>query len=179
MKGIIRGKTKRHYDGSIYHYFSLITKREETLTKEELFSLSETLPKKCQKILNKISLFKIPMTAEEQKDMLLLCSLSIYCWNGGPKCNLPGISMEDYTNDFYIEMVQMLTRSFKRERGPWANFVKYVRLKTIAKSIKRWEIIKRSAEVDNFHALNITNLEQPNWGTLRSLGIGADKGHKV
>ena len=140
-------------------------RKEHTIEIEELKALAETLPVKCQSIVRKINLFHVPMTPEEQEQMLLLCSLSIYCWNGGPKCSLPGISMEDYTNDFYIEMSGVLLRSWNAEKGPWPAYVKFVRLKTIANSIKRWERIKSSMEVSRFHELETKDVPLDGWDT--------------
>lgn len=171
MKGIIKGRKKRKFNGHTFYYFSIVGRKEHTIEIEELKALSETLPVECQKIVRKINLFHVPMMPEEQEKMLLLCSLSIYCWNGGPKCSLPGISMEDYTNDFYIEMSGALLRSWDSSKGPWPAYVKFVRLKTVANSIKRWERIKSGMEVENFHALDKNDVACEGWD-MRSMKRG-------
>lgn len=180
MKGIIRGRKKRKFDGKTFYYYSLVERKERTIDREELERLSRELPLKCQKLVRKIDLFKVPMTAKEEEEMLLLCSLSIYCWNGGPRCNLPGISMEDYTHDFYIEMSGVLLRSWNAEKGPWPPYVKWVRLKTIDNSIKRWERIHSSMEVERFHAIDRENFADRGWDdeSIR-LGTSVSEGRAV
>ena len=171
MKGIIRGRRKRKFNGHTYYYYSLTDREERTIEREELDKLSRELPVRCQKLVRRADVFKVPMTPKEQEDMLLLCSLSIYCWNGGPRCNLPGISMEDYTNDFYIEMSGVLLRSWNAEKGPWPAYVKFVRLKTIDNTIKRWERINSSMEVKRFHAIDRENFADRGWDN-ESLQLG-------
>lgn len=138
MKGIIHGRRHwKKYDGSTYYFYSMATHKRESISKEELWELGKTLPLKVKASLRKIELFKVPMTPQEQFDALTLCSISIYCLNGAPKMDMPGISMEDYSNDFYIEMVKYL-KNWDPEKGPWGCLVKYVRLHTIRASLKRW-----------------------------------------
>lgn len=164
MKGIVRGRKKRKFNGHTFYYWSIIGHHETTIEIDELKAIGESLPVECQKILRKIDLFHVPMTPEEQAKMLHLCSLSLYCWRGGPMCNLPGISMEDYTNEFYIEMCSTL-RSWKSDKAPWPAYVKYVRLHTLRSVLKRWERIKSSMEVDNFHALDLQEKSYEPWAS--------------
>lgn len=179
MKGIRRFRRKRTLDGNNYRYYSIAEKKEHTISKDELMELSSTLPIKCKNIVEKLSMFKVPMTNDEQKDMTLLCQLSIYCWKGSPRCDMPGISMEDYTNDFYIEMCGCL-KSWNPEKGPWVAYVKWVRLKALKNSFKRWEVIKRDVEVRTFHALCKNDAAyKPYDAEFAELGTSISEGRKA
>jgi hypothetical protein len=179
MKGIKRGmRPRKKYDGSTYYYFSMATRKRETISRADLEELNRTLPVKVKETMRKIELFKVPMTPQEQLDALTLCSVSIYCFKGGPNMDMPGISMEDYSNDFYIEMVKTL-KTWDPNKGPWAFYVRYVRLHTIRAAMKRWESIRKSAEVRNFHALSSREIKNVDWESLQKLGIQASEGHRV
>lgn len=183
MKGIIRGRRRRKMDGSTYYYYNFATRERESIPRETLFELGKTLPVKVKQTLRKVSLFNVPMTDEEQKDAMMLCSLSIYCWKGGPNMNMPGISMEDYTNEFYIEMVRAM-KSWDPEKGPWGAYVRFVRKSTVRQVFKRWESIKKDAEVRNYH--NIENssrrtggIKEIDWESLEKLGLQGSGGRQV
>jgi len=183
MKGIIRGRRRHKMDGSRYYYYDFATRERKSIPKEELFEIGKTLPVKVKQTVRKIDLFKVPMTPQEQQEATLLCCLSIYCWKGGPNMNMPGISMEDYTNEFYIEMVRAM-KNWNPEKGPWGNYVRFVRLSTVRQVFKRWESIKREAEVRNYR--NIENssrstggVREIDWESLQKLGLQGSGGHQV
>jgi hypothetical protein len=179
MKGIKRGmKPRKKYDGSTYYYFSMATRKRETISRADLEELGRTLPVKVKETMRKIELFKVPMTPQEQLDALTLCSVSLYCFKGGPNMDMPGISMEDYSNEFYIEMVKML-KSWDQKRGPWVFYVRYVRLHTIRAVMKRWETVKKGEEVRNFHALSKRDVKVVDWESLQKVGIEPSEGRRV
>lgn len=179
MKGIIRGRKKRKFNGHTFWYYSIVGHKERTIEKDELYRLGSELPPRCKQIVRKVDLFHVSMTKEEQDDMSLLCSLSIYCWNGGPRMNIPGISMEDYTNDFYIHMTGYL-RSWNPEKGPWPSYVKFVRLKTLRYLFNRWETVKREMEVKNFHSIDRENVAYDPWDRDSiELGTSVSEGRAV
>ena len=183
MKGIVRGRHYRKMDGTTYYFYNFATKQRESIPREKLYELGKTLPIKVKKTLRKVDLFKVPMTPQEQNDAMYLCSLSLYCWKGGPNMNMPGISMEDYTNEFYIEMVRAM-KNWDPEKGPWGNYVKFVRLSTIRQVFKRWETVKKEAEVINFHELEKSSrsrggLKSVDWESLEKLGLQVSEGHQV
>lgn len=159
MKAIVK---TRHPDGSkftpegIYNYYDIESKTKKTLTKAELEEYSKWLPHKCKEICLKVKYTKCSMTAEEASYLMLLCSLSIYCWGGYPKTTLIGISAADYATDFYIQMVHQLSIETKSgwspERSRWANYVKFVRMKTMPVTIRRWETTKSGAEVNAYNS---------------------------
>lgn len=179
MKGIIHGRRAwKKYDGNTYHYFSMVTRRRETISKEDLWELAKTLPVKVKASMRKIELFKVPLTPQEQNDALLLCSISLYCLNGTPKCDLPGISMEDYSNDFYIEMVKSL-KTWDPEKGPWGFYVKYVRLHTLRATRKRWDTPKREKPArKNSPDINFDRFYD-DLESLEDLGTTISEGHQV
>lgn len=177
MKGIIRGrKPRRKFNGHTYHYFNMLTRHEETIELDELQRISQTLPVRVKAALKRIELFKVPLTPQEQREALLLCSLSIYCWKGSPRCDLPGVSMEDYSNEFYIEMVKAL-RTWDPERGYWASYVKFVRSHAIRASRRRWEGAKRNNEV--LHSVVPKEVKPVDFGTLQRLGLQVSEGRRV
>lgn len=179
MKSIRRGRINRKYDGTTYYYFDIQTKREVCISRETLYELGRTLPEKVKKIIHRIGLFKIPMTEDEQRDVLTLCSISISIWKGGPRISIDGASMEDYTNDFYMVMVQQLEK-WKPEKGPWPCYVKWVRLKTLENIFKRIKTTeKKMAEVQNFHHLNGENVRKIDHSGLQELGLQGSGGRKV
>lgn len=184
MKGIIYGMgRKRKLNGSTYYYYSMATRKRESIPREQLFELGKTLPVKVKQTFRKIDLFKVPMTPQEQYDAQLLCSLSIYCWKGAPNRSMPGISMEDYTNEFYIEMVRAM-KNWDPEKGPWGAYVKFVRLSTIRQVFKRWETIKKEAEVMNYHTLEKASrmtggVREIDWESLEKLGLQGSGGRQV
>ena len=179
MKGIRRFRKKRSLDGNTFRYYDIAKKKEMKISREELYSPANTLPIRCKSIISKVTLFKVPMTEQEQKDMTLLCQLSIYCWKGSPRCDMPGISMEDYTTDFYIEMCGCL-HSWNPEKGPWVAYVKWVRLKTLKNTFRRWEILKRGMEVKNFHAIDKENVAYKAYDEdFALLGTSVSEGRRV
>lgn len=179
MKGIKRGmRPRKKYDGSTYYYFSMATRKRETISRADLEELGRALPVKVKETMRKIELFKVPMTPQEQLDALTLCSVSIYCFKGGPNMDMPGISMEDYSNEFYIEMVKAL-KTWNPNKGPWVFYVRYVRLHTIRAAKKRWDSIRKSAEVSNFHALSKRDVKEVDWESLEKVGIEPSEGHRV
>lgn len=183
MKGIIRGKRHRKLDGTTYYYYNFATRKQESIPREQLFELGKTLPIKVKNSLRRIDLFKVPMTPEESRDAAFLCSLSIYCWKGGPNMNMPGISMEDYTNEFYIEMVRAM-KTWDPEKGPWGAYVRFVRKATIRQVFKRWESIKREAEVRNYHDIEKSSrmtggCKEIDWESLEKLGLQVSEGRQV
>lgn len=184
MKGIVYGRGRRRkLDGSTYYYYSMTTHKKESLPREQLFELGKTLPIKVKQALRKVDLFKVPMTEQEKADATLLCSLSIYCWKGAPNRSMPGISMEDYTNEFYIEMVRAM-KTWNPEKGPWGAYVKFVRLSTIRQVFKRWETIKKEAEVMNYHSIEKSSrrtggIREIDWESLEKLGLQVSEGHQV
>lgn len=179
MKSIIRGRRKFKYDGSTFFYYNIQNRREEHLTREQLFELGRTLPERVKKVLHRIDLFKVPMTEDEQRDAMLLCSISISCWRGGPNMSIKGVSMEDYTNDFYIQMVKLLN-SWNPEKGPWPSYVKWVRLKTLAEVFKRLKITQRNGtEVQNFRSVKEERLSSIDYRSLQELGLQVSEGKRV
>ena len=183
MKGIVRGRHYRKMDGSTYYYYNFATRQRESLPREELFELGKTLPIKVKQTLRKIDLFKVPMTPQEQQEASLLCSLSLYCWKGGPNMNMPGISMEDYTNEFYIEMVRAM-KTWNPENGPWGAYVRFVRKATIRQVFKRWETIKKETEVINYRNIEKASrstggIREIDWKSLDELGLQVSEGRRV
>lgn len=178
MKGIIhRRRNWKKYDGSTYYYFSMATRKRETISKESLWELSQTLPVKVKETIRKIDLFKVPMTPQEQTEALTLCSLSLYCFNGLPKMDLMGISMEDYSNDFYIEMVKTL-RKWNPEKGPWVPYVKYVRLHTLYFVRQRWQKMNDAGRVSRA-GRKPKEVPEIDWKSLQELGTPISEGHQV
>jgi len=178
MKGIIHGRRQwRKYDGSTYYFWSMATHKRETLSRDELWEMGKTLPIKVKDTMRKIELFKVPMTPQEQFDALTLCSISIYCFNGAPKMDMPGISMEDYSNEFYIEMVKYL-KKWNPERGPWGCLVKFVRLHTIRSVSRRWEKYKGTERISRTPVKEKT-LSEIDWKALQELGTPISDGHQV
>jgi len=187
MKSIVRNRHRpnsKPFDGKNYRYYDIEEKCMKNVTVDELAEYSSWLPQECKRICKKVKLMHITMSEKEQHNMLLLCSLSIYCWGGSPKCNMVGISMEDYANDFYIQMVHALSLETKSgwdpERSRWPKYVKWVRLKTIPKTISRWDVKKSGEEVRNFNALNKECQEDRGYD-LESviLGVNKNEGSKV
>lgn len=177
MKSIRRGHIKRKYDGTTYYYWDIQTKREVCISRDTLYEIGRTLPEKVKKTIHKISLFKVPMTEEEQRDVLTLCSISISIWKGSPRISIEGVSMEDYTNDFYICMVNLLEK-WDPKKGPWPCYVRYVRLKAMAMMYSRLKTTeKKMAEVRNFHHLNGEIVEDRSG--FRELGLQGHGGRKV
>lgn len=176
MKSIRTGRIKRHYDGLTYYYYDIATRQQKTLSRDELFEIGRTLPVKVKRVLRKIDLFRVPMTPEEQKDAMLLCSLSISVWKGWPRMSIDGVSMDDYTNDFYMQMVKKL-KSWNPEKGAWPSYVKWVRLDTLKEVFKRVDITKKKmAEVRNFRQIDSragrgTGLKRPDYRSLQALGL--------
>ena len=83
----------------------------------------------------------------------------------------------------YIEMVRAM-KNWNPEKGPWGNYVKFVRLSTVRQVFKRWESIKREAEVRNYR--NIENssrstggVREIDWESLEKLGLQGSGGHQV
>jgi len=178
MKGIVRCRKKRKFDGQTYYYYDMASRKKTTISRDDLWELAKTLPVAVKKTLLKIDKFKVPMTQQEQHDVLLLCSVSIYCFKGGPNMDIRGVSMEDYANDFYIEMVKLL-KKWEPERGPWANYVKYVRLHTLRTTFRRWEHIKKYAEAFSHRAMDFDRTESVDWGSLQKLGTQISEGNRV
>lgn len=179
MKGIIHNRRNwKKYDGSTYYFYSMATRKREQISKEELWELGATLPIKVKETVRKIDLFKVPMTPQEQYEALTLCSISLYCFNGLPKQNIMGVSMEDYSNDFYIEMVKTL-RTWNPEKGPWVPYVKYIRLHTLYYVSKRWEKLVKGAESVSRAGRKAETVPEIDWKALQELGTQVSEGHKV
>lgn len=179
MKSIRRGRIKRKYDGTAYYYWDIATKSEVCISRDTLYELGRTLPEKVKKIIHRIALFKVPMTPEEQRDVLTLCSISISIWKGSPRISIDGVSMEDYTNDFYICMVHLLEK-WDPEKGPWPNYVRFVRLKAMSMLYSRVKATeKKMAEVRNFHHLNGETVKDVDYRGLQVLGLQGTGGRKV
>lgn len=177
MKGIRRRKYNDKLDHQNYRYFDISTRQDRHIPKDDLYELGRTLPLKVKKTLRKIELFKVPMTAQEESDALTLCSISIGCFKGSPRMNIDGVSMDDYTNEFYINMVKCLN-SWDPSKGPWPCYVKWVRLKTVTSILKRvCEDRKREAEARRSGLLN--NLPDMDFDSLQELGLTVPEGRKV
>lgn len=176
----------------VYNYYDIESNTKKTLTLQELQDYSNWLPHRCKEICVDVKHTKRPLTSEESSMLLLLCSLSLYCWGGYPKKPLIGISSSDYATDFYIQMVHQLSIETKSgwspERGGrWASYVKWVRLKTMPVTLRRWEVIKSGAIVRNYHSVE-DSIENPKsfdgddvGYDLESILIGTrtDNGRKV
>lgn len=177
MKCIRRGKYKGKADHNVYRYFDIPTRQDKYIKKEDLYELGASLPLKVKKALRKIELFKVPMTQSEESDALTLCSISIGCFKGSPRMNIDGVSMDDYTNEFYINMVKCL-KSWAPEKGPWPCYVKWVRLKTVSSILKRvCDDRKGEAEARRSGLLN--NFAEIDFGSLQELGLTVSEGSKV
>lgn len=176
MKSIRTGRIKRKYDGRTYTYFDIQTRSEKSLSRDELYELGRTLPEKVKKVFRKIDLFKVPMTEQEQRDALLLCSLSISCWKGYPRISIKGVSIEDYYNDFYIQMVGCM-RTWDPSKGPWPSYVKWVRLKAIDALFKRINSTERRMPAARSHGQ--TAETGPDFRSLQELGLQVSRGNRV
>lgn len=178
MKSIRHGRVKRH--DKDYRYFDIMTRSFASVTKAELYELAITLPVRVKSIFRKIELFKVPMTREEERDALTLCSISIGCLKGSPRMDIDGVSMDDYTNDFYMQMVKCL-KSWNPEKGPWPNYVKWVRLKTIRAILERVGAYRKGeAEARRFRSLEKgSEITGPDYASLQELGLQGSGGRKV
>ena len=178
MKSIRHGRVKRH--DKDYRYFDIMTRTFKSVTKEELYGMAITLPVRVKSIFRKIELFKVPMTRDEENDALTLCSISIGCLKGSPRMDIDGVSMDDYTNDFYMQMVKCL-KSWNPEKGPWPNYVKWVRLKTIKAIFSRLgEYRKGEAEARRFRSMeSSSDITEPDFASLQELGLQGPGGKKV
>lgn len=139
IKRMIKGRGVLKYsfigDGKTFYYWDLMSKKRIAISEEEMLKYGIELPAKCQDFLLEIKRTKRPMTFEEQKDVLLLCSLSIYCWNGNPKGLLPNLPLEEYVQEFYIQMIKYLTfdgaSRWNRDKAKYPMFVRWLRLHTL------------------------------------------------
>lgn len=145
-----RGVLKHHYqyDGSRFFYYNIQTKQHESMSKEEMLKLGIDLPLRVQNFLLDIKETKRSMTPQEERDILLLCSLSIYCWNGNPKGKLPTMHIEDYINEFYVQMVKYLTCDGTSRWNPvkmkYPYFVHWIRKHTLNKIFRD---LKKEAKI--------------------------------
>lgn len=166
----IRIKRKFKHDGD-FTYFDRNTMRQERISKAELARIGIDLPNRCQKFMLEISEKPRAMTRNETRDILLLLSLSIGPWNGGPKGKFTTVSVEEYANVFYLMMVKALTTNTKSRwdpsRAKWAAYVKWVRLWTcneIAKTISKMVAMNRVVVENSPNAMigddNVDNVIQ-------------------
>lgn len=164
------GKGKRHFfdaDTKTYFYYDIETRRKQKISLEDLKQMASSLPVECQDILlqNKVRLG--PISIEDQSKLLKLCSLSISCWHGAPEGKLKYNSMAEYSSEFYIQMVRFLTCDGKSrwtpERSKWPNFVKWIRLTTVASIAKSWNKLKPILESFSGIIGGIENVGDKGW----------------
>jgi hypothetical protein len=142
------GVQKRYFkaDHKNYRYFDLESNSHKRAPLEWLEQQIRALPDECQQILLDNSLTNAPLTYDEQHKLLLLCSLSISVWGGSPKGEMPYESMSDYSNEFYINMVRLLTAKGKSrwdsKKSLWTIYVRYIRLATMCSLAKKWNKMK-------------------------------------
>lgn len=142
-------KTQNRYfkaDGKTFRYFDLESGRQLKTNLEYLKEQINILPLECQNILLKNKETKLPLTRHEQSSILKLCSLSISIWGGSPKGSMPCSSMEEYSSEFYIQLVRHLTYEGKSKwdpkRSKWCSYVKFIRLSTLDALAKQWGKMK-------------------------------------
>lgn len=164
------GNGKRHFfdaDTKTYFYYDMEARKKQSIKLEDLKALSNTLPAECQEILltNKVKMG--PISMEDQSKLLKLCSISISCWHGAPGGKLKYNSMAEYSAEFYIQMVKFLTRNGKsrwtHERSKWPNFVKFIRLATIASMAESWSKLKPILESFSGIIGGIENVGDNGW----------------
>lgn len=164
---------QKHYfkgDGKTYKYVDLESNRRKTIDVSELSVLVNSLPVECQQILLKNKEERVPLTMEEQKKLLFLCSLSIYVWKGSPRAKLPCTSMKEYEAEFYMQMVKFLTRDGKSRYNPkracWISYVRFIRCATMEAIAKQWNKLKPL--LDSFTSIpgGVENRRDDGWDAV-------------
>lgn len=141
-----RSNTNYRNDGNLYFYWDQAERRRKSISREEMCRLRETLPLECQEALLDIKRNGGNLTRYEQERLLLLTSLSISLWGGGPKGMMPCVHINEYVSEFYIQMVRFLTfegkSRFDPNKASWSTYVRFIKYATMNVLAKEWEKLK-------------------------------------
>lgn len=150
-------------------YWDIETKKHVKLSLDEINKIGTELPVECQAILDDVKKTKRSITRTEQSKLLQLCSMSLSIWKGNPQGKLEYTSMEEYKNEFYIQMVKFLTAEGKSkwnpERSRWAAYVKWIRLSTVDAIIKKGQEMKFVQTFSNNLDADGIPFDQDIWGS--------------
>ena len=121
MANYLRKERKKFKQGE-FKVFDHYTKSYNTYTLDELKHFSATLPMECKDIVEHGN----AMTSSEQRKILLLADLSMQVWGGGPNKKLPWVHIDDYYNEFFIQMVIYLKKHDRSMPGTWVSRCKFI-----------------------------------------------------
>lgn len=121
MANYLRKERKKFKQGE-FKVFDHYTKSYKTYTLDELKQFSSTMPMECKDIVEHGN----AMTSSEQRKILLLADLSMQVWGGGPNKKLPWVHIDDYYNEFFIQMVGYLKKHDRSMPGTWVSRCKFI-----------------------------------------------------
>jgi len=144
MANYLRKERKKFKQGE-WKVFNHYTHSYDIYTLDDLKLASSTLPLECKDIIEHGN----PMTPTEQKKMIQLADLSMQVWGGGPNHKLPWVHIDDYYNEFFIQLCRYLA-TFKRDMvGAWVSRCKFIGFDTCNiyfKEVKQALKLKKSLE---------------------------------
>ena len=132
-------------NGHTYHFYNLYTGQQEEVEIELLKEIALPLELRCRKLVMELQKSPRNLLPDEERDMLLLCSFSIYIFGGLPKEKLPYVDMSEYAAEYYIQMVKALPK-WNPERASWKTYNRFVKLPTISVLAKQHKCEKMLAE---------------------------------
>lgn len=130
----LRTRKKKKLEGK-YTVYSHTQMGYVYFTLDELKFYSSTLPTKCKEIIEADR----SMTGSEQRDIVLLCDLSMQIWGGSPNGRLPDVHIEDYFTTYYMNMVKYLKRFDPNRAGAWVSLCKFIGYDSINEYIKEYK----------------------------------------
>lgn len=144
MANYLRKERKKFKQGE-WKVFNHYTHSYDIYTLDDLKLASATLPLECKDIIEHGN----AMTAAEQRKILQLADLSMQVWGGGPNHKLPWVHMDDYFNEFFIQMVRYLEKHDRTMPGTWVSRCKFIGFDTCNvyfKEVKQALKLKKSLE---------------------------------